>query len=132
MSKIASPSIIIGQTDAERLTALADKIAPDQPTVADLLLGELDRAEIREDGRVPASTIAMNSLVEFVDEAHGTLRSVQLVYPRQADIAQNRISVLTPVGAGLIGLSEGQAILWPDRDGRQRRLRILSVRRCGA
>ena len=55
-------------------------------------------------------------------------RSVQLVLPGEADIENGRISVLTPVGAGLIGLSPGQEIEWPDIEGRSRKLRILAVR----
>src|SRR3546814_10983915 len=70
----------------------------------------------------------MNSHVTFVDEGSGSRREVQLVYPENADIANGRISILTPVGAGLIGLSEGQTITWPDRDGHDRRLRIEQVR----
>src|SRR3546814_4104120 len=73
----------------------------------------------------------MNAEVEFVDEASEATRIVQLVYPRQADIAANRISILTPVGAGLIGLREGQSILWPDREGNERRLTIGKVRQAG-
>src|SRR3546814_7210573 len=53
--------------------------------------------------------------------------SYELGYPKDADIAAYRISVLTLVGAGLIGLREGQSILWPDRDGRERKLSILKV-----
>jgi regulator of nucleoside diphosphate kinase len=128
-TKKSRPPLIIGQTDAERLTALALKIEASNPELADLLLGELERASIRSDQKVPPTTVAMNSLVEFIDEAHGATRSVQLAYPNDADISENRISVLTPVGAGLIGLSPGQSIMWPDRDGHQRQLRILSVER---
>ena len=53
---------------------------------------------------VPASVVAMNSTVEFLDDAHGETRTVQLVYPGEADIAANKVSVLSPVGAGLLGL----------------------------
>jgi regulator of nucleoside diphosphate kinase len=52
---------------------------------------------------------------------------VQLVYPAEADIEAGRISILTPIGAGLIGLREGQSILWPDREGRERRLTVVRV-----
>ena len=69
----------------------------------------------------------MGSIVEFLDEAHGEVRKVQLVYPPEADIATGRVSVLTPIGAGLIGQSPGQSIVWPDGRGRERRLRILTV-----
>jgi regulator of nucleoside diphosphate kinase len=33
-----------------------------------------------------------------------------MVYPERADAAAQSISVLTPVGAALIGLSEGQTM----------------------
>ena len=46
-----------------------------------------------------------------------------------ADIQANRVSVITPVGAGLIGMAAGQEIDWPCPDGRPRKLRILRVRR---
>jgi regulator of nucleoside diphosphate kinase len=50
-----------------------------------------------------------------------------LVFPGQADIAAGKISILTPIGAALIGLSQGQSIDWKTRDGRSRQLTILSV-----
>lgn len=122
------PKIILRKSDAERLTTLALSAEDRVPDVARLLLEELERAEVRDDAKAPAGVVCMNSTVRFVDEAHGEVRTVQLVYPHEADISTNRISVLTPVGAGLIGLSPGQSILWPDRQGRRRELRILEVR----
>ena len=102
------------------------------PQASNLLLDEIERAEVLPDDETPAGVVGMNATVEFLDEAHGARRTVQLVYPGEADIASGKISVLTPVGAGLIGLSRGQSILWPDRDGRQRVLKILRVSRQGA
>jgi regulator of nucleoside diphosphate kinase len=57
----------------------------------------------------------------------GRERSVVLVYPGQADIGVGRISILTPIGTALIGLSEGQSITWTTRDGRRRRLTVQCV-----
>ncbi|WDR03482.1 GreA/GreB family elongation factor [Devosia algicola] len=37
------------------------------------------------------------------------------------------MSVLTPVGAALIGLRTGQSITWETRDGRNNVLTVLSV-----
>lgn len=125
----ARPPLILGETDAERLSALALRHEDANPDVAELLLEEIARASIRPDARVPRDVVGMNSIVGFVDEAHGRNRTVQLVYPTEADIAVGKISILTPVGAGLIGLTAGQTILWPDRDGERRALRILSVER---
>jgi len=125
----ARPPIVISESDAERLTALAIQAEQSSPQVADLLLDELERADVRPDGQVPPDVIGMETVVEFVDEAHGAARTVQLVFPGDADIAENKISVLTPVGAGLIGLSAGQSIVWPDRDGHDRVLKVLRVTR---
>ncbi len=69
----------------------------------------------------------MNSRIDFIDEGTGARRTVQLVYPLDADIAAGRVSILTPIGAGLIGMTAGYSIRWPDRDGRDRLLRIVSV-----
>src|SRR3546814_1242385 len=63
----------------------------------------------------------MGSSVTFIDEKSRAERTVRLVYPAEADIAAGRMSILTPVGAGLIGLSVGQSINWPDRGGIEHR-----------
>lgn len=125
----ARPPITLSETDAERLTALALQMEDRIPEVAALLLNELERARVRPDRLVPSHVVGMDATVEFVDEAHGEPRTIRLVYPGEADIAAGRISVLTHVGAGLIGLSEGQSILWPDREGHKRALRVVRVQR---
>ena len=39
---------------------------------------------------------------------------------------------MTPVGAALIGLAEGQSISWTARDGRSHRLTVEKVKSQGA
>ena len=92
-----------------------------------MLLAELDRAELCEPGELPEQTVVMNARIDFIDDGNGARRTVQLVYPRDADIAAGRISILTPIGAGLIGMTAGSSIRWPDREGHDRLLRIVSV-----
>ena len=121
------PAIHLIDSESDALTGLALGIAERQPLLASLLLGEIERAQVHPAGELPAQTVSMNALVNFLDEGSGVRRSVQLVYPAEADIAKGRISILTPIGAGLIGLAEGDAICWPDREGRERRLRVLLV-----
>jgi regulator of nucleoside diphosphate kinase len=55
------------------------------------------------------------------------VRTVTLVYPDEADLTQGRISVLTPVGAALIGLSVSQSIEWETVSGGRRSLTVLAV-----
>lgn len=121
------PPIVLSETDADRLFLLAEQMEAAAPRERSGLLGELERAQVRPDDRVAATVVGMNSTVDFVDEAHGAARTVRLVYPAEADIAAGKVSVLTPVGAALIGLREGQSIRWPDRDGNMRALRVLKV-----
>jgi regulator of nucleoside diphosphate kinase len=57
----------------------------------------------------------------------GRERRVELVFPGEADIGAGKISILTPIGTALIGLSEGQSIAWTARDGSERHLTVLKV-----
>lgn len=125
----ARPPIVLTEAEADTLSELALGIADRQPEVSALLLGELDRAEIVAPADLPAEVVTMGSSVTFVDGKTGERREVQLVYPGEADLASGRLSILTPVGAGLIGLRPGQAISWPDRSGEERLLTIESVTR---
>jgi len=117
------------ETDADKITDLALAARDRAGQVSSLLLEEIDRADIVAPDALPSDVISMSSTVEFIDEGTGVGRTIQLVYPHEADIEQGRISILTPVGAGLIGLREGQSIAWPDRDGHVRALRVVKVLR---
>lgn len=121
------PPIHMIDTEADALTDLAIAKEDDLPQVSEMLLNEIARATIHKAERIPSDVVTMRSTVEFVDENSGAARTLQLVYPRDADISAGRISILTPVGAGLIGLREGQTIRWPDRDGQDHNLSIVRV-----
>jgi regulator of nucleoside diphosphate kinase len=122
------PPLLMSAEDHARLVALAGVAARRNPLVARLLMEEADRAELVPAGtRVPAGVVAVGSVVEFRDAGTGDTRTVQVVLPGEADIAEGRISVLSLVGAGLMGLSEGRSIDWPTQDGRVRRLTVLRV-----
>ncbi len=121
------PPITISEKDADAIVGLAVGIEERNPSLSELLQEEVDRADIVPDGTVPAHIVQIGSTVEFVDENTGRSRTVQLVFPGDADIEAGRISILTPVGAGLIGLHEGHSIVWPDRDGDDHVLRVVKV-----
>lgn len=121
------PPIHMIDTEVETLTNLALGAQGRLPEVSELLLDEIGRARIHSEEKFPANTVSMGSVVEFADEQGGSQRTVQLVYPGEADIAAGKISILTHVGAGLIGLKEGQSIIWPDRNGKDRVFKIGKV-----
>lgn len=120
------PAITVARSEHARLSNLADLLAARDPHAAEQLAAELDRARIVDDARIAPGVVRMDSIAEFRidDEAPQTAR---LVFPRDADISSQRISVLTPVGAALLGLSAGQSIPWSSRDGRLRRLSVIAV-----
>ncbi|WP_374524845.1 nucleoside diphosphate kinase regulator [Sphingopyxis sp.] len=121
------PSIHMIDVEADALAELAVSVEKRMPDVAALLTDEISRATIHTAAAMPRDIVTMSSRVDFIDEANGAARSIQLVYPHDADIAAGRISILTPIGAGLIGLRRGQSISWPDRDGRERALSVVDV-----
>lgn len=123
----ARPVIHVSIDECDSLSALALSAEHRHPQSSSMLLAELDRAELCEASDMPPETVTMNSSVEFLDEASGVRRIVRLVYLSEADIGAGRISILTPIGAGLIGMSAGRAISWPDREGHVRSFRIVSV-----
>jgi regulator of nucleoside diphosphate kinase len=121
------PPITLSTADEGRLSRLAMAALQRSPELAERLLGEIDRARLLPQEKMPTDVVAMHSHVEYRDAATGATHCVQLVYPNEADIASGRISVLTLVGAALLGLAAGQSILWPTQQGRERVLTVLRV-----
>ncbi|MBW6399425.1 nucleoside diphosphate kinase regulator [Roseomonas sp. HJA6] len=121
------PSILLSEADHGILVGLAMGGARRNPEAARLLMEEADRANLVPAARLPADVVALGSHVVFTDGASGITRRVQVVMPSEADIGQGRISILSLVGAGLIGLKAGQSIDWPVQDGRLRRLTVVRV-----
>lgn len=120
------PKIVVSDIDHERLTILAGNVSEKLEEVAEELLQELDRAKVVPLKKLPADVVHMGSTVEFRSN-DGHERKVTLVYPGEADIAQSRISILTPIGTALIGLTPGQSMSWVARDGKTHELNVLSV-----
>ena len=122
------PRITLAADEHERLSALANAAMNTMPDVAGYLADELDRAQVLVNGRQPTEAVRMGCEVEFRDDATGKAQTVTLVYPGEADISQGKVSVLTPIGAALIGVHVGQAISWETRGGELKRLTVLHVR----
>lgn len=120
------PTISVGETDHERLTGLASSVAERMPQISEELLAELDRARVVADGSLPENVVRMGSTVCYRTDTEEE-RTVTLVFPGEADIAEGKVSILTPIGTALIGLKTGQSIGWTARDGRNHELTIVSV-----
>jgi regulator of nucleoside diphosphate kinase len=86
----------------------------------------MDRARVVADTKLPSDVVRMGSRVRYRTDKNEEVEVV-LVFPVAVDISEGKISVLTPVGAALIGLRTGQSMTWAARDGRKHSLTLLAV-----
>lgn len=119
------PKLVVGEADHRKLIALALAGIGHTSDAADDLLYELERARVVSDTKLTGA-VRMGSSVTYRPD-NGEPRTVTLVYPVDADISAGRISVLTPVGTALIGLTKGQSITWNARNGQRHVLTVLEV-----
>ncbi len=121
------PPLVLDEALAPRLESLAAAAMARAPDLADRLLEEIARARLVPASKLPPTVVTLGNRVAWRDETTGEERTVTLVRPEQADIAEGRVSVLTPIGVALIGLSEGASFHWETRDGETRRLTVTRV-----
>lgn len=121
------PPVVIDETLVERLESLASAAMARAPDLADRLLDELSRARLVPAAKLPANVVTLGNRVTWRDETTGEERTASLVLPEEADIDRGRVSVLTPIGVALIGLSEGARFHWETRDGETRPLTVTRV-----
>jgi len=117
------PEIFLTPAEHDQLSRLVGD--HEASGAAGLLQQELDRATVTGDR--PAHAVGLGLWVHYTDGRVADLRRVKIVLPREADIDAGLISALSHVGAGLIGLPEGQSILWPDPSGAVRKLTPVLV-----
>jgi regulator of nucleoside diphosphate kinase len=111
-------SIIVTDRDLALLRLLQDDAH---------LVSELERADVVDARDVPPDVVTMNSRVVFEDTGTGKTTEVTIVFPQDADMQRGRVSVLAPVGTALLGLAQGDSIVWPFPDGSSRCLRVVEV-----
>jgi regulator of nucleoside diphosphate kinase len=87
---------------------------------------ELDRAVVVSAEETPADVVTMRTLVRIRDLKSGMQGDYTLVYPWEADVDSNRVSVLAPLGTALLGYREGDQIDWR-MPGGVRRLRVEKI-----
>lgn len=73
---------------------------------------ELDHARVMQPHRIPDDVISMNSVVTVKYLTTGREFTIRLVYPEEANVRENRVSVFAPIGAALLGYRKGDTIRW--------------------
>jgi regulator of nucleoside diphosphate kinase len=123
------PPIAIDANHFAKLSALSLLTSGPMMEVCEYLREELDRAYVLPADKLRPDIVSLGSRVEFRDEQTGKVQEIILVYPLDADITRRRVSVLTLVGAALLGLSVNQTISFHTRTGERRELTVLKVGR---
>lgn len=118
-----SQDITVTVADLERLGGL---LASCDDAIAERLDDELSRAHIVPSQEVPSDVVTMNSEVVYEDVETGASRRIRIVYPKDANAEQGKVSVLAPLGSALLGLRVGQSINWTMPSG-SKRLRVVAV-----
>ena len=119
------PVVYVAETDLDRLNTLAETA---ESPGGRLLAREMERAVVVAHGALPRDFVRLNSTVEYRDLLTGRARTLQIVLPQEADVDAERISVVSPVGAALIGLRAGDVFALSTEDGRPHVLHVASVR----
>jgi len=100
---MAKKPIIITEYDKIRL----------KKYLSDELCKELNRAKLVDPKDIPNDVITMNSKFKLKDLDSGEEMIYTLVFPEDADIYKNKISIYAPMGIALIGYRVGDIIEWP-------------------
>jgi regulator of nucleoside diphosphate kinase len=123
---VPKPRLIIDERVYPRLLALAERARAQSPELAERLVEEIERADLRPSDEMPRDVVTLGSEVTYAQDDR--TETVRIVAPEDVDIDRRQISVLTPVGAALLGLSVGQQISWELPGKRVVVLRVVDVK----
>ena len=105
--------IYITEIDKERLSKIIDteiKIGNILDKTNKKLSDEINNAIVVSSRQVPQDIITMNTrALLYLDNEDLELT---LVYPEEADFANNKMSVLSPIGTAILGYKVGDTVEW--------------------
>jgi len=87
----------------------------------------LDSADLVPSREVAPDIVTMYSQVLLADALDGTRRKLTLCYPADAEPEGGFVSVLSPVGAALLGRRVGSTASWVTPDGRRHGAEIVAL-----
>jgi len=118
---------VITKTEHTVLSTLISNLPYNEKTkdVA-LLVNELEKAEIVNDEEIGSDVIRLNSYFEIEESVSKRIMRFLLTMPKQANMEEKKISVLSPLGVALFGFRQGMEIEWV-LPGGLKKLKILKV-----
>lgn len=107
--------ILITHADRQRLlNVLVSKSSSDLdlPENLKLVKQKMDIAVIVNSKEIPAQVVTMNSTVIVKNLSFGSTAKLTLVYPDERSALEYKVSVFSPLGAAILGYSQGDVIEW--------------------
>lgn len=104
--------VILSEEDHRQLVALTENVSAQGNKQEMTLSYEISRAKVLKEEKMPEGVVRINSVVRVKDVESSREMKFTIVLPQFADVKLNKISVLTPMGSALIGLSVGNEITW--------------------
>lgn len=126
MEPTPSPERTLTQTDHARLTRLIAK-SGQPPPAAEAMQDVLDCSDVVPSPAVPPTVVTMYTQALLEDPRDGSEYALTLCYPADADPAAGQVSVLSPIGAAMLGLRVGEVASWRAPTGEARSARIRSI-----
>ena len=124
MATSTPPARVLTELDHIRITNLLKH--PGMAFAAELE-SVIDNAELVSSYQVPPQLITMNSRVLIADGETHDERTLTLCYPPDTNPDKGFVSVLSPIGTGLLGLVEGQLAQWVTPGGSKGTAKIIKV-----
>jgi regulator of nucleoside diphosphate kinase len=123
---MSKPNIIISEQDLNRLETMLEH--QDQLTATmKHLEDELARADVVAPQDIPSNVVTMNARVLITVAPAVESTEITLVYPHDFKGEKGQVNVIAPIGAAILGLTEGQEIEWPQPDGQPMKVKIEKV-----
>lgn len=127
--KQRTSSIYVTEPDYHRLSGLIETTRERNGVDIEYLNkleAELDRAEIVDPKDIPENVMTMRSRVRLKDLVTGQANIYSLVFPREADSNEGKMSILAPIGTAILGYKSGDTIEWSVPSG-LRRIKLAKI-----
>lgn len=121
MNMPSSAERTVSELDLVRLTRLAVQGGHEA------LRAELDAADVRRPQDMPPDVVTMRSVLEITEPGGDARQRITLCYPADADPATGKVSVMSPLGASLLGRRVGDAVQWSTPDGAARACTVAAL-----
>jgi regulator of nucleoside diphosphate kinase len=112
MKDQSSNKVVLSEEDFRLLSALTENVSAQGHKQEGTLTYEIARATVLPESKMPSDVVRLGARVKVKDVDSNREMQFSIVLPQFADVKQQKISVLTPMGSALIGLSVGDRIAW--------------------